>query len=78
MRNQENTGVLRGQINLYFDNALSPSEKDNLLQKVDADPKCNKMFNKEKTFRDFIKNNVKRSSVSPDLIQSIRDSIRVV
>lgn len=78
MRNQENTGTLRSKINLYFDNALSQDEQSSLLEKVSSDAKCNKMFNKEKTFRDYIKNNVKRSSVSPDLIQSIRDSIRVV
>lgn len=78
MRNQENTGELRSKINLYFDNALSQDESSSLLQRVDTDSKCSKMFNKEKTFRDYIKNNVKRSSVSPDLIQSIKDSIRVV
>lgn len=78
MRNQENTGSLRSKINLYFDNALSQEESSTLLERVSCDTKCSKMFNKEKTFRDYIKNNVKRSSVSPDLIQSIRDSIRVV
>ena len=78
MRNQENTGSLRSKINLYFDNALSQEEQSTLLDRVSSDSKCNKMFNKEKTFRDYIRNNVKRSSVSPDLIQSIKDSIRVV
>ena len=78
MRNQENTGSLRSKINLYFDNALSQEEQSTLLDQVSNDSKCNKMFNKEKTFRDYIKNNVKRSSVSPDLIQSIKESIRVV
>ena len=78
MRNQENTRSLRSKINLYFDNALSQEESSTLLERVSSDTKCNKMFNKEKTFRDYIKNNVKRSSVSPDLIQSIKDSIRVV
>lgn len=78
MRNQENTGILRSKINLYFDNALSQEEKSSLLEQVNSDTRCSKMFNKEKTFRDYIKNNVKRSSVSPDLIQSIKDNIRVV
>jgi len=78
MRNQENTGSLRKKINLYFDNALSSKEQQDLLTQVDNDTRCNKMFNKEKTFRDYIRNNVKRSSVSPDLIQSIKESIRVV
>ena len=78
MRNQDNARNLRSKINLYFDNALSQEEQKSLLNQVDSDPRCSKMFNKEKTFRDYIKNNVKRSSVSPDLIQSIKDSIRIV
>ena len=78
MRNQESSGNLRKKINLYFDNALSHDEQSQLLEQVSSDSRCNKMFNKEKTFRDYIRNNVKRSSVSPDLIQSIKDSIRVV
>lgn len=78
MRNQDNARNLRSKINLYFDNALSHEEQDSLLNQVESDPRCSKMFKKEKTFRDYIKNNVKRSSVSPDLIQSIKDSIRIV
>ena len=78
MREQANSIDLRHQINLFFDNALSPEDQKDLLQKVDCDHKCNKLFTKEKNFRDYIKNNVKRSSVSPDLIQSIKDRIRVL
>lgn len=76
MRNQENANSLRSQISLYFDNALSKDECDSLLNRVNDDPRCSKMFTKEKNFRDFIKNNVKRPSVSPDLIQSIKENIR--
>ena len=78
MRNRENIQDLRQKIDLYFDNALPPKDQEELMMKVHQDPRCSKMFNKEKTFRDFIKNNVKRTSVSPDIIQSIRDSIRKV
>ena len=78
MRNNDSGSSLRKQINLYFDNALSSEDQQNLLRQVDEDPRCCKMFNKEKTFRDYIKNNVKRPTVSPDLIQSIRDRIRIV
>ena len=78
MRNRENIQDLRQKIDLYFDNALPPKDQEELMQKVQKDPRCSSMFKKEKTFRDFIKNNVKRTSVSPDIIQSIRDSIRKV
>lgn len=63
---------------MYFDNALGDVEKKELLNKIDTDPSCQKLFSKEKNFRDFIKNNVKRPAASKDLIQSIRDKIRVI
>jgi len=37
---------------------------------------CNQMFQSERSLRDYIKNNVAKSSVSPDLIQSIKNNIR--
>lgn len=78
MGNLHNAQDIRNQVNLYFDNALGENEKQELLNKVDTDPKCSKIFNKEKSFRNFIKNNVTRSSVSSDLIQSIKERIRVI
>jgi len=69
---------LRKRINLYFDNALNKEEEQNLMQEIRNDNDCSQIFNKEKSFRAFIKTNVKRSSVSPDLIQNIRDRIRIV
>ena len=78
MKNQDNFQQIRQKINLYFDNALDKEDEKNLLHQIDEDPRCHKIFHKEKNFRDFIKTNVKRSAVSPDLIQTIRDRIRVV
>jgi len=78
MGNLHNVHDIQNQVNLYFDNALEENEKKELLSKVDQDPRCNKIFNKEKTFREFIKNNVTRPSVSSDFIQSIKDRIRII
>ena len=78
MRNRENFQDLRQKIDLFFDNALPTKDSEELMSQVDKDPRCGKIFKKEKNFREFIKNNVKRTSVSPDLIQSIRDRIRIV
>ena len=78
MDNLHNVHDIRNQVNLYFDNALGENEKQELLSKVDNDPRCCKIFNKEKHFREFIKNNVTRPSVSSDLIQTIKDRIRII
>lgn len=69
---------LRQRIDMYFDNELDDTSCQSLLSKVQTDPRCSKLFNKEKNFREYIKTNVKRSTVSADLIQNIKDSIRVI
>ena len=78
MGNLHNVHDIQNQVNLYFDNALGENEKQELLSRVDNDPRCSKIFNKEKNFREFIKNNVSRPTVSSDFIQSIKDRIRIV
>jgi hypothetical protein len=78
MTHRENSQDLRQKINLYFDNALPQKDQDELLIRVGTDPDCCQMFNKEKNFRAFIKNNVRRTPASQDIIQSIRDRIRAI
>lgn len=78
MKDFKNMNELRANINLYFDNALSSDDQQNLLQKVSNDTQCSQIFNQEKSVRDFIKNNFLRPSVSPDLIQNIKNNIRIV
>lgn len=78
MPNSENMNEIRASINLYFDNALTTDAQQNLLNKVDSDSTCHKIFNQEKNIREFIKNNVTRPAVSPDFIQNIMNNIKVV
>lgn len=77
MENRNDIHGFRERVNLYFDNQLNKEEEDSLLQEVNTDPSRGVVFKKEKNFREFIKNNVKRSTVSPDLIQNIRDRIKI-
>ena len=66
---------IRKQINLFLDNELTSEDHQSLMHKMESDPRCNVIFNKEKNFRDFVRNNVKRPSVSPDFIQNLRNRI---
>lgn len=72
-----NHNEIFNRVNLYFDNALGETEKKDLLHQVDCDPKCSKIFHKEQTYRNFIKKNITRPSVSLDLIKSIKDSVNI-
>lgn len=75
MRNFDSVRSIRQQINLFLDNELPKDEEQNLIQFMESDPKSNKIFNREKDFRDFVKNNVKRPTVTPDFIQNLKDRI---
>lgn len=78
MKNRNNLQDFKQRVDLYFDNALAKDDQERFLTEVSDDPHFHNVFNKEKTFRDFIKTNVRRSSVSPDLIQSIKDRVRQI
>lgn len=73
MENKNLLSYFSTQVNLYLDNRLNTDSQESLLNAVNEDKECSKVFNTEKTFRDFVKNNVKRPCASTDLIQSIKD-----
>ncbi len=68
---------LKNQINLFLDNELPQEDQQSLISKMANDPRCQNMYNREKDFRDFVKSNVKRPSVSPDFIQSLKNRIQM-
>ena len=75
MSNSENFAQIKKKIHLFFDNALDNSETENLLNKVDNDPKYSSIYRKEKDFNHFVKSNISRPTVSNDLIENIKNSI---
>lgn len=75
MKNNNLLNYFSHQVNLYFDNRLTEESKQDLLKVVQDDPQCNQVFEKEKHFRNFIKNNVKRPCASAELIKIIRNKI---
>lgn len=66
---------LKRQISLFFDNELDHENKEILMSQIDNDPKCSSMFKKERNFREYVKNNIKRPVVSTDLIQTIKSKL---
>lgn len=76
--NAFNNQQMRSQIDMYLDRALPSQDEQNLISKVSHDPQLNQMLEEEKSFRNFIKDNVKRSNVSPELIQTIKERINTI
>ena len=75
MRGNENYQDIQKKISLFIDNELDNCDCENLKNKISSDPKCKKIFNKEKKFRDYIKYHIKRPSVSSTLVTNIKNSI---
>ncbi len=65
------------KVNMYLDNELSKEAERELLQEIKQNPAYFEVLNKEQSFREFIKSKVHRRKVSPALIQSIKEKIRI-
>ncbi|MEL6865847.1 MAG: hypothetical protein AAFP19_15585, partial [Bacteroidota bacterium] len=77
MGNQQNYQDLVRKVNMYLDNELSKEAERELLREIQQNPMYLEVLSKEKSFREFIKSRVHRRKVSPSLIQSIKDKIRI-
>jgi hypothetical protein len=75
--NQKNYQDLVNKVNMYLDNELTKEAERTLLREIQQNPAYLEVLSKEKSFREFIKSRVQRRKVSPTLIQSIKDKIRV-
>jgi len=77
MGNQTNYQELVKKVNMYLDNELSKEAERELLREIKMNPTYLEILSKEQSFREFIKSKVHRRKVSPALIQSIKDKIKV-
>ena len=77
MKNQEDLQNIRREVDMFFDHALSTEDEKALLRRVDTDPAYHRVFSKERNMRDNIRRNIHRPGVTPDLIQAIKDNIRM-
>lgn len=77
MTDQHDFRYIHRQIGMYFDHVLSKEDEEDLLERVKLDPDYRQIFAREKANRESLKKHVHRPGVPPDLIQVIKDKIRV-
>ena len=77
MGNQQNYHELVRKVNMYLDNELSKEAERSLLIEIRRNPLYDEVLSKEKSFREFLKSKVHRRKVAPNIIQSIKDKIRL-
>lgn len=68
-------GDFQRRLVMYLDGALSNQESNAFLTDIKDSPEQLEKFEKEKSFREFLRNKVSRKSVSPALINSIKSKI---
>lgn len=76
MGNNSSFKDLTRRVTLYLDGELSTEEERELLQEIQLNPQYVQLLSKEQNFREFIKSRLQRKTVSPTLVQSIKDKIR--
>lgn len=69
--------TLMQKVMLYLDNELTKEAERALLLEIQSDPQFMELFNKEKSFREFIRSKVNRRKVSASLVENIKHKIRV-
>lgn len=77
MRNQNQLADFRQKVDLYFDNALSTEESLEVVNEAKTDPQYGVVFDRESTFRNLLKSKIKRSTCSDNLINNIKNRIKL-
>ena len=77
MKNSQDYKDLVRKVTMYLDNALSKEAERELLREIKSNPNYMELLHKEKSFREFVKSRVQRRTVSPALVQSIKERIKI-
>lgn len=76
LNSQKNQDLVK-RISLMLDNELSKDAERDLLNEIKSNPAYRDLLQKERSFREFIKSRIHRRKVSPSLIQSIKDNLKL-
>jgi len=77
MKNSQDYKDLVKKVTMYLDNALTKEAERELLREIKSNPNYMELLHKEKSFREFVKSRVQRRTVSPALVQSIKERIKI-
>jgi hypothetical protein len=65
------------RVSLYLDNELNQEEQRHLLEEINNNENYQSLLLRGQSFKSYIKSHVTRPDVSPSLIRSIKEKIRV-
>lgn len=68
---------LQHRVSLYLDNELNQEEQKSLLEEIGNNESYQSLLVRGQNFKSYIKSHVTRPDVSPSLIRSIKEKIRI-
>lgn len=77
MRSQDQLEDFRQKVDLYLDNALNSEESLEVVNDAKSDPQLGRVFETESNFRNMLKSKIKRSTCSENLINSIKNRVKI-
>ncbi len=76
MNSYQNSQDFIQRMNLLLDNELTPDMEREMLEEIKTNKNYRELLSQEKSFREFVRSRIHRKSVSPSLVQSIKEKIR--
>lgn len=68
---------LLNRVSLFLDNELNMDEQRSLMEEMGQNDQIQSLIDREKSFKSYVKSHLARPNVSPSLIQSIKEKIRI-
>ncbi len=69
---------LTKKVRMLVDNELTKEDERQLLEEIKDNPTIMDLLKREQSFKDYLKAKLVKKKVSPSLIQSIKDKIRIM
>ena len=66
------------KVRMLVDNELTKEDERELLKEIKDNPTIMDLLKREQSFKDYLKAKMVKKKVSPTLIQSIKDKIRIM
>ncbi len=62
------------KVGLFLDRQLNDDEQSNFMEEINQNPHYQQLLDQEQGFRSIVRNSIERKSVSPHLIDKIREN----
>lgn len=76
MQETSTSGSVYQRVNLFLDRGMTHEDEVYFKTELSLNPNVATAFEKEQSFRDYLRSSVEKVKASPEMIQTIREKIR--